>query len=157
MDSMFDKSLSEYNRLLCDGIQEKFGCAVVKSNITEHVPEYPYISFTMTGIRTQQRTYADAEMPYVPAEITYSWTVQSNDDDEALELAHGLHDWFEMTGRMYLKDNGMVFTDVGGIVERDNMITLQYEYRKGFDCILHLMNYVDRDQEVIDTFTPVRE
>lgn len=154
---MFEKPLSEYNRLICEGIQAELGCTVVKSNLVEHVPEYPYISFTMTGIRTSQRTYADAESPYVPAQITYSWTVQSNDDDEALELAHRLHDWFEMTGRMYLKDNGMVFTDIGGIQERDNMITLEYEYRKGFDCILHLMNYVDRDPEVIDTFTPVKE
>lgn len=154
---MFEKSLSEYNRLICDGIQEAFGCPAVKSNLVEHVPDYPYVSFTITGIRTRPRTYADAERPYVPAEVSYSWTVQSNSDDEATELAHRLHDWFDMTGRMYLKDNGMVFTDVGGITERDNMITLEYEYRKGFDCVLHLMNYVDRDTEVIDSFTPVRE
>ena len=152
---MFEKTMREYNRLLCEGITAELGCPVVKSNITDHIPKYPYVSFTVTGIRTRQRTYADAEQPYVPAEVSYSFTVQSNDDYEALTLAMKLHDWFEETGRMYLKDNGMVFTDIGQISERDNMITLEYEHRKGFDCVLNLMNYVERNDEVIESFTPV--
>lgn len=152
---MFEKTMREYNDLICAGITAELGCQVVKSNITDHVPAYPFVSFTITGIRTRQRTYADAEMPYVPASVTYSFTVQSNDDYEALALAMRLHDWFEETGRMYLKDNGMVFTDIGQISERDNMITLEYEHRKGFDCVLNLMNYVERNDEVIESFTPV--
>lgn len=155
---MFEKSLQEYNTLICNGIKAAFGCQVVKSSTAEHIPPYPYVSFTVTGIRTRQRTYADdAERMYVPAEVTYSWTVQSNDDNEAMELAHRLHDWFEETGRMYLKDNGMVFTGVGGITERDNMITIEYEHRKGFDCVLRLMNYVPRPSETIETFVPIKE
>lgn len=154
---MFERSLKEYNRLICAGISAELGCEVVKSNTAEHVPAYPYVSFTVTGIRTRQRTYADDDSPYVPAQVTYSWTVQSDDDGEAFDLAQKLHDWFEETGRLYLKDNGMVFTDVGGITERDNLITVEYEYRKGFDCVLNLMNYVGRDPEVIETFSPEKE
>lgn len=51
----------------------------------------------------------------------------------------------------------MSITEVGDIFNRDNMITIEYEYRKGFDCVLNLMNYVSQSAEMIETFEPEKE
>lgn len=152
---MFEKSIKEYNRLICEGIKELLGCDAVKSNITADVPKYPFVSFTITNIRTRGGTYGnDGKRKFKSASLSYSFTVQSDDDNQALELAQRLHDWFEEDGWLYFKDNSMVFTSVGPITERDNMITIEYEHRKGFDCVLSLMNFVQESSEFIEHFEP---
>lgn len=155
---MFDKSIKQYNTLLCAKITDVLGCTVVKSNITKDIPAYPFVSFTVLNIHTKKGTYGnDGETKFSQASMTYSWTVQAADDYRALELAQQLHDWFEETGRLWLKDNGMTFTGVGDITERDNMITVEYEHRKGFDCVMNVLNKVEQSSEVIETFEPKYE
>lgn len=152
---MFEKTMQEYNRILCDGIKGLLGCEVVRSNITSKVPPYPYVSFTVTSIQESGGTYADDyEKKWNLARITYSWTVQSDDDAECWEKVQRLHDWFIGDGRLYLQDNGLAFSSLGDINQRDNVITIEYEYRKGFDTVFNLLNFVERDTETIETFTP---
>ena len=53
---------------------------------------------------------------------------------------------------MYLNDHGIVVQNVGAITNRDTLLTIEYEYRKGFDAVLSIMNVVEaRDGETIDT------
>lgn len=152
---MFKKTLKEYNTILCDGITELLGCEVVKSNVTGHIPDYPYVSFTMTSLNVEGRTYGnDGEQRFMPATVTYSWTIQHSDDYAAWSLAQKLHDWFDVTGKLFFDDNGMVAASVGPIQERDNMLTIEYEFRKGFDVVMNFMNIVPLEKEEIETFNP---
>ena len=61
-----------------------------------------------------------------------------------------MHVWFESA--VYLKDKNISITGIGGINNRDNMLTIEYEYRKGFDCVLNVMNYLEGNVENIDKF-----
>lgn len=152
---MLEKTLRDYNAALCDGIKGLLGCDVVKSNITTKVPKYPYVSFSVTGIQEHAGTYADdGSTRYNATQVTYSWTVQSDKDDTAWDHVQRLHDWFSETGRAYLSDNGLTVASVGAITERDNMITIEYEYRKGFDVRFNTFNIVERPDEVIEKFEP---
>lgn len=152
---MFERSLKEYSTALADQISMLLGCEVVRSNITNHIPAYPYVSYTITTVQTRGGTYGDdGKHRFILARVTYSFTVQSDDDWQAFELAQKLHDWVEESGRHWLNDHGYVITEVGSISSRDNLITIEYEYRKGFDCVLNLMNYIEPTDEVIESFEP---
>lgn len=149
---MFEKSVRDYNKILCDKITALIGCDVVKSNSTGPVPKYPYVSFTTTGIHTHGRTYGDdGERLFTQATAAYSWTVQSDDDNEAMDLAQKLHDFFDRTGRTDLRDHGITVGHVGDISARDNILTVEYEYRKGFDTTFYFLNITDRPDETIET------
>ena len=79
----------------------------------------------------------------MPASIKYSFTVQSDDDVEALIHAISIKDFFEESKRQELADIGLIVSDVGGITPRDNMLTIEYEYRKGLDVTLSLNNVME--------------
>ncbi len=155
---MLDRDTIEYNKVLCEGIKRDVGIVCVKSNITSHIPAYPYASFTLTGMEYKKQSYNDdGKQRYKPVRLKYSFTVISNNDNEALHFVQALHDWLDEAGRIYLSDQNMSITEVGDIFNRDNMITIEYEYRKGFDCVLNLMNYVSQSAEMIETFEPEKE
>ena len=151
---MFD--LNSYNRIICEGIQSELSLICVKSNITSHIPKYPFISFTVTAIDYKSRTYSDdGKNRYKPVEVKYSFTVNSDNDNECFELCRKLHDWFESA--VYLKDKNISITGISGINNRDNMLTIEYEYRKGFDCVLNVMNYLEGNVENVDKFEVERK
>lgn len=132
------------NKIIAGKLREVTGCEVVKSNITNApIPPYPYISFTVTNTETRKGTYgAVGGRRFMPLTQTWSLTVQSDKDNEAQGKALAARDWLEDTGRICLADQGIVVQSVGGIANRDTLLTLQYEYRKGFDVVFSMMNGV---------------
>jgi hypothetical protein len=80
--------------------------------------------------------------------------VQSNKDAEAYEKALLIADFFAEAGRQELADNGIIVADVGNITPRDNLLTIEYEYRKGLDVTLRLNNVIaEPDNGVIEKAT----
>ena len=124
------------------------GCVCVPSNTTKNAPAYPYISFTVINTEQKKGTYAavtddnGAEVLYMPLLQKWSFTVQSDDDAEALEKALLISDFFAEAKRQELADNEIIVADVGAITPRDNMLTIEYEYRKGLDITLRLNNVI---------------
>lgn len=137
------------NRLLTEKLKKETGCEVVKSNLANApIPDYPYISFTILNTDTGKGTYSLSEgQRYIPLTQTWSFTVQSDQDNEAQLAAMKAKDWLEEQGRTCLNDNGIVVQSVGAITNRDTLLTIAYEYRKGFDAVLSIMNVVDKESE----------
>ena len=140
---------------------EKYtGCKCVPSNTTQQMPAYPYISFSIISTSTQKGTYAaatikrdgkDVPVLFKPLWQKWSFTVQSKDDAEALEKAMLIADFFAEAIRQELEDNDIVVSDVGQITPRDNLLTIEYEYRKGLDVTLHFNNVIEKSTtEFID-------
>ena len=53
------------------------------------------------------------------------------------------------TGICYLNDNGVIIQRVGEITNRDNLISIEYEYKNGFDAVFWLMSEVKNPIESI--------
>ena len=141
------------NKLITKGLKEITGCEVVKANLAgAPIPDYPYISFTILNTNTRKGTYSDGTAgKYIPARQTWSFSVQGSDDDETFRIGLLSKDWFEESGRRRLNDYGVVVESVGAITNRDTLLTVNYEYRKGFDVVLSLMNVIQVSEiEVID-------
>jgi hypothetical protein len=140
-----------------DGLQawlEKKGyhCAVIAANQTSPIPPYPYIAYTVTSpVIANMKGYSVSEdgTRYKTLGQMWSFTVQSNDDEEASNIALEAYDWFALSGNTYLSDNGIVAQNVGNIMNRDNILTIEYEYRRGFDVelsLLHTISKADSEQ-----------
>ena len=135
-------------------------CVCVPSNTTKQMPAYPYISFSVINTDTKKGTYAattvikdgkETAVKYMPLTQKWSFTVQSDNDAEALEKAMLVSDFFQEVKRQELADNNIIVADVGAITPRDNFITIEYEYRKGLDVTISLNNIIENaSNETID-------
>ncbi len=73
---------------------------------------------------------------------TWSITVQSDDPVAVQQLAFDAAEWFDTeVGRNYLTDNEISVQSIGNITNRDNLLSIEYEFREGFDVSLLLRHY----------------
>lgn len=137
------------NVFITGKLKEITGCEVVKSNLANApIPLYPYISFTILNTDTEKGTYSAADgLRYIPLTQTWSFTIQGDKDNETQLIAMKVKDWLEESGRVCLGDQGIVVQHAGAVTNRDALLTIGYEYRKGFDAILSLVNVIEGQTE----------
>ena len=126
-------------------------CEVVRQNQVAEVPPYPYVSYTVTTpVAQKQGTYCEAEdgTLYMDATQTWSFTVQSDDPDEAMNLALRMFAYFTAVGLTPLADKNITVRRVTGITTRDNLLTIQYEHRNGLDVTFGLLYAITPDDQI---------
>ena len=127
---------------LVDSVQKAIGCPVVKANQSKSkIPEYPYVSFTViTPVVANGGTWGVYEdgTERKPFKQVWSFTVQSDNDSQALEVAMKLYEYFDRRNSD-LEDIGVTVVTASNIANRDNFITIQYEHRYGFDVTFSFM------------------
>lgn len=143
---------------------EKYtGCICVPSNTTKHVPPYPYITFSVIHTEARKGTYSavtehrdgkEITVLSMPTKQKWSFTVQSDKDSVAQEKAMMIQDFFAEAVRQELEDHNIVVADIGAITPRDNLLTIEYEYRKGLDVTLSVDNVIEKETtEIIENVT----
>lgn len=132
--------------LIVNGLQEwlakkGYDCPVIMANQAAPIPAYPYISYTAMSVISNAKGYSIGEdgTRYKPMVQSWSFTIQADDDVVAMNVAMEAYDWFALSGNTYLSDNQIVVQRVGNVTNRDNLISVEYEYRQGFDVELLLM------------------
>lgn len=154
--------------LIVDGLQKELGCPVIRANQTSPIPAYPYVSYTLiTPVAMNNGTWGkyDDGIDRMPFTQTWSFTVQSDDMTESMTLAIKARDWFQHVGRTYLDDNQLIIQRIYDIVSRDNLLTVGYEHRNGFDVVFWLLDEVEDttasvgtiEEVVIDDKTKVKQ
>lgn len=132
------------------GLKEYLGVPVIRNNQTANAPPYPYVSFTITTLSTEYNgtwgEYADG-VDRKPTTQIWSITAQSNNNDESVSLANKARDWLDRVGRTYLKDNNVTVQKVMNITNRDNILTVEYEYKNGFDVVFALFEEIQNPVE----------
>lgn len=129
-------------------------CQVVRQNQVAPIPAYPYVSYTVTSpVIARGGTYSVSRdgVQYKKMQQTWSFTVQSDDADEAMELGIMMYDFFAVSGVTLLADNGIVVDRVGNVTARDNLLTIEYEHRNGLDVTFGLLSTVSPQDETIET------
>lgn len=139
---------------IVDGMSEYCGCKVIMANQTAEAPKRPYISFTITTpIVANNGTYGVHRdgTERKPVKQIWSFTTQTANPGEALELANTAYDWLDNLGTEYLNNHDIVVETLTNITNRDNLLTSMYEYRCGFDVTFTFMNVVTPNYGVIET------
>lgn len=125
------------------GLKSYLGIPVIRSNQTGEPPPYPYLSYTITNLLSENNgTWGEYDDGWDRKPVTQTWsiTVQSDQASEAMEFAVKAHDWLDRIGTVQLNDSHVIVQSLTGITNRDNMITIEYEYRNGFDMVLWLLS-----------------
>lgn len=128
------------------GLKEYLNCPVIRSNQNAEMPKFPYVSYTITTLMSENRgTYGvyDDGKARKPVTTTISFTVQSDNNSESVLLAMKAKEWLDYVGTYYLNENGVIVQSVGSVTNRDNVITIDYEYRNGFDAVFWCFDEVD--------------
>lgn len=138
------------------GLKEYIGISVIRSNQNAEPPDYPYASYTITTPESANNgTYGvyDDGVDRLPVTQTWSITVQSDQFEESVTLASKAREWLQHTGTLYLNDNNVIVQSVTNITNRDNMISVEYEYKNGFDVVFWLMDEVEMTVEEIESIS----
>ena len=149
---------SALREVVVTGLSQYLGVPVIRSSQNAPPPKYPYASYTVTVLEnTKSGTwgrYPD-NIDRIPITQTWSITVQSDKEAESVELAIKAKEWLTHSGTTYLNDNDVIVQSATSITNRDNMISIEYEYRNGFDVVFWLMNEVNNHEiennEIIET------
>lgn len=141
----------ELTTLVPTGLREHLGVPVIHGNQTAQAPAYPYGTYNVTTIAsanngTWQQHEDGIDRKLVKSIWSFSWL--SDDMDESMELAIKARDWFEHTGRLWLTDRGIIVQSVTDIANRDNVLTVEYERKNGFDVVFYVYDEVE---SVVDT------
>lgn len=128
---------------VCKGLKEYLGIPVIRSSQNAEPPEYPYLSYTVTTLESANHgtwgVYRDGT-DRIPVTQVWSITVQSDNERESTELAIKAREYLDHRGTRYLNDHDVIVQRVSDITNRDNLITIDYEYRNGFDVVFYMFD-----------------
>ena len=133
------------------GLKEHLGVAVIRSNQTAPAPDYPYASYNITTLASKNNgTWQQHEdgIDRLMVRSIWSFSFLSDDWDESVGLAIKAREWFEHTGRTWLSERGITVQSTTDINNRDNILTVEYERKNGFDVVFYVF---DEAQSLADT------
>lgn len=147
-------NIREVEKVIITGLEaylslENRPCKAILANVNTPSPKYPYVAYTPTqAVVENNGTYGIREdgTRIKAFDSTFSFTVQSDDEDESVFLAVRARKWFDAVGVVYLSDNGISVKRVGSVLNRDTMLTIEYEYRNGFDVTFTLLEEIDASE-----------
>lgn len=139
------------------GLRKYLGCPVIMNNQTVEAPPFPYVTYTITTPMTENKgTYGEYDdgKARKPVNCIWSITALSNKNTESLTLANKAREWLDFVATVHLNDNNVIVQSVGAVGNRDNLLTVGYEYKNGFDVVFWLFDVVDLpDNGTIDTLS----
>lgn len=128
------------------GLQECLGVPVIRGNQTAEAPPYPYAVYNVTtiagGNNGTYQQHADG-IDRLMVRSIWSFSFLSKDWDESVMLATMAREWFLHSGRVYLSDNGINVQSATDITNRDNLLTVEYERKNGFDVVFYVFDEVE--------------
>lgn len=135
-------SHADIRNKLVSGLHNFMDMLVVQQSSIGEQPAYPFITYTVTSPYLQlgqPERYTEeidgsiATKSIEHYEQVYSFTVASKDEDEAMNKCLQAIQYFKFYGAQDLADQNIVVVKISSISARDNMITIDYERRYGFD------------------------
>lgn len=135
--------LDEMRETVAKGLKEYLGVKVIRGNQTASAPEHPYVTYNVTtiagannGTYQQHKDGIDRKM----VRSIWSFSFISKDWDESVLLATKAREWIEHTGRLWLADHGITVQSTTEINNRDNILTVDYERKNGFDVVFYVFD-----------------
>ncbi len=138
--------IKEAETIIAEALQTGVGCPVIRANQSAPVPGYPYISYTIiTPLVANNGTFGDYGEGVAAKQIgqVWSFTAQSDDSTESQITALRAHDYLDYAGVVALRDLGISVNGARNITNRDNFLTVGFEYRNGFDATFAFMTKID--------------
>lgn len=139
-----------------EGLSTYLGIPVILSNQNKKPPNYPYLTYTVTTLAGENNgTYGEWDDGIDRLSVLQTWSISSlaETEVESIMYANKAREWLVHVGRQYLNDRGVIVQRATAIGNRDNVLTVEYERKNGFDVVFCVDDEVERpDNGSIDTF-----
>lgn len=123
------------------GLKEYLGVQLIRNDQTAKAPAYPYGTYKLTTPGAANNgTYQQHEdgIDRLRVRSIWSFSFLSKDYDESIMLASKAREWFTHSGRVWLSDHGITVQSATDIANRDNILTVEYERKNGFDVVFYV-------------------
>lgn len=150
--------VDQRNKLIL-ALHEHLKIPVIPSDDDGDIPPRPYVVYTI--IRDNGSNGQDVITHRVAADVffksyenakegTVSFTVHSDERDEAMVTSNILKEYFERVGREKIADAGFAVIDVGPAQNRSILLGDHYERRHGLDVRLRYMDRSEYPEEPME-------
>ena len=148
----------EMRKVVPQGLREYLGIEIIRGNQTATAPDYPYGTYNVTTIAgANNGTWQQHEdgVDRLMVRSIWSWSFLSADYDESVALAIKAREWFEHSGRAWLSEHGITVQSTTDINNRDNILTVEYERKNGFDVVFYVYDEAKNLTDTIGTIEGV--
>ena len=131
--------------VVAKGLKDYLGVPVIRGNQTAPAPAYPYCTYNATTIAGENNgTYQrhDDGIDRIMVRSIWSFSFLSKDWAESVGLATKAREWFAHSGRTTLAERGIIVQSTTDITNRDNILTVEYERKNGFDVVFYVYDEV---------------
>lgn len=138
--------MAAFQNIIAEGLESYLEIPMVYAHKTEAPPQYPYGTYTVTTLINENKSTwnrCDDGKQRKPFTQTWTVTIHADEANHAMELAIKAYDWLDYAGKIYHEDNHVIIQSVKEIINSDNIINGQYEYRYGFDVVFQMMDELD--------------
>lgn len=130
----------------CTGLGEHLGIQMIRQDQTGPAPAYDYGTIkATTPAAANNGTWQQHEDGIDRLMVRSIWSLSflSDDYDRSVMLATKAREWVTHTGRVWLSDRGITVQSATDITNRDNILTVDYESKHGFDVVLYVYDEVE--------------
>lgn len=131
---------------IAKGLKDYLGVTVIRGNQSAAAPAYPYVSYNVTTMAGENNGTWQQHPDGIDRLMVKSfWSIAtlSDDYDESVNLAIKAREWITHTGRAWLAERGITVQTCTPITNRDNILTVGYERKNGFDAVFYVFHEVD--------------
>lgn len=146
--------LKSIRATLFSGLSEYLGIEIIRSDQTGPAPAYPYgTGKATTPAAANDGTWQEHEDGIDRLMVRSIWSLSflSDDYDESVMLATKAREWITHTGRVWLADRGITVQSATDITNRDNILTVEYERKHGFDVVLYVYDEAENPSATTGT------
>lgn len=133
--------LEKIRSVVSEGMSKYIGIPIIRGNQSKRAPSHPYGTYNITTIATANNgTWQQHEdgVDRLLVRSAWSFTFISDDWYQSILYANKAREWLTHSGRVLLADNGITVQSVTEINNRDNILTVEYERKNGFDVVFYV-------------------
>ena len=133
--------LDKIQSIVPEGMSKYIGIPVIRGNQTGNAPKYPYMTYnvpTIAGENNGTWQQHDDGIDRLLVRSIWSFTALSDDWMQSVLYATRAREWLSHSGRVLLSDNGITVQSTTEINNRDNILTVEYERKNGFDVVFYV-------------------
>ena len=137
---------AKYTRAVASGMRKYVGAPVIQGDQNAPVTDKSYLTYKITTIAGENNgTWQEHDdgMHRLLVESIWSFSSISDDYQTSVNNAIKARDWILHVGRAALSEAGISVKTATGITNRDNVLTVEYERKNGFDVVFYVYDEVE--------------
>lgn len=141
---------AKYRPGVAKGLSKYIGVPVIRSDQNAPVESKSYLSYTITTLAGENNgTWQkhDDGIDRLLVESIWSFTSISDDWETSVNNAVKAREWITHVGQVELSALGINVRSATNITNRDNVLTVEYERKNGFDVVFYVYDELREPSE----------